>query len=92
MQSIRDEITRRITESLQPEVLEVIDESELHRGHAGHNPEGESHFRLKVVAKNFTGQTRVERQRVVMGLLDDLLKSRIHALSMQLSAPSEAEK
>ncbi len=85
MQPIRAEITRRLTESLNPVKLEVIDESQLHAGHIGHNPEGESHFRVMVVSEKFSGKTRLECQRIVLSLLDDLLKTRIHALSLQLS-------
>ncbi len=73
-------------------MLEITDESDLHRGHAGARPGGESHFRLKVVAQIFEGLSRVERQRLVNRALAEELSGPIHALAMETRTPDEAEK
>jgi BolA family transcriptional regulator, general stress-responsive regulator len=84
------EIEKLLTEALAPDRLEVIDDSEKHRGHAGHDPRGESHFTVVVVSSCFEGQSRVSRQRMVNAALADLLRERVHALSIVTKAPGQA--
>jgi BolA family transcriptional regulator, general stress-responsive regulator len=74
---------------LEPQRLELIDDSARHAGHAGARPEGESHFRLLIVAEAFTGRSRIERQRLVYDALGDLLRTDIHALSITALSPAE---
>jgi BolA family transcriptional regulator, general stress-responsive regulator len=83
------EIARRLTSALSPHRLAVIDDSEKHRGHAGHDARGESHFTVEIVSAAFEGQNRVARQRAVNAALADLLAERIHALAIRAKAPSE---
>lgn len=81
--SIKDKLTR----AFQPQSLDVIDESHLHAGHAGSHPDGESHFRVKIVSDAFAGKSRVDAHRMVNAALADEFKSRLHALAIQASAP-----
>ena len=83
------EITDRLTQALAPTQLQVIDDSEKHRGHAGHDARGESHFTVLIVSPAFTGMTRVQRQRAVNTALAELLKERVHALAIKATAPGE---
>jgi BolA protein len=83
------EITRRLLESLSPTQLQVIDDSEKHRGHSGHDPRGESHFTVEIESPLFAGMTRVQRQRAVNTALAELLKERVHALAIKARAPGE---
>nr|WP_047167049.1 BolA family protein [Sphingomonas sp. Y57] len=83
------EIHRRLTAALAPTRLAVIDDSESHRGHAGHDGSGESHFTVEIESPAFAGQNRVARQRAVNAALDDLLRDRIHALAIRAKAPGE---
>lgn len=92
MQPVRNEITRKITDALHPELLEVIDDSHLHVGHAGHNPAGESHFRVKIVSKLFAGKPRLECHRMVIDILGSELTHRIHSISYVLSASHEENR
>ncbi|MGE0006314.1 MAG: BolA family protein [Parvibaculaceae bacterium] len=80
---IRDKLER----VFQPQALDVADESHLHAGHAGAHPEGESHFRVKIVSDAFTGKSRVQAHRMVNDALAEELRSRVHALAIQASAP-----
>ncbi len=75
--------------SLGPSRVELVDDSEQHRGHGGYNPAGESHFSLRIESSQFAGKSRVERQRMVHKALGDLLEERVHALSIQARAPGE---
>lgn len=88
---IGSEIASRLAEALAPRHLAVIDDSEMHRGHAGHDARGESHFTVEIVADSFEGQNRVARQRAVNAALADLLRDRVHALAIKARAPSEVD-
>jgi BolA protein len=83
------EITKRLQQSLAPTHLVVRDDSEMHRGHAGHDGRGESHFTVEIVAEQFAGMNRVARQRAVNSALGDLLAERVHALAIKAKAPGE---
>jgi BolA protein len=83
------EITRRLTDALQPTRLELEDQSDHHIGHAGHDARGESHFALTIESAAFAGQSRVGRQRLVYRALGDLMVDRVHALTIRALAPGE---
>jgi BolA protein len=86
---VATEIEDRLRAALNPERLAVINDSEKHRGHAGHDGTGESHFTVDVVADAFAGQSRVARQRLVNTALADLLREKVHALAIKARAPGE---
>ena len=86
---VATEMTRRLTEALSPTAMTLIDESDHHIGHAGHDGRGESHFRLEIAAEAFAGCNRVQRQRLVYKALGDLMRDRVHALSIKARAPGE---
>ena len=83
------EIERRLRAALNPTRLAVINDSDKHRGHAGHDGSGESHFTVEVEAEQFAGMTRLARQRAVNAALGDLMKERVHALAIRATAPGE---
>jgi len=84
------EMLRRLGAALAPTSCELVDESALHHGHAGHDGRGESHFRLSIESPAFAGQSRVARQRLVYAALGELMHDRVHALSITARAPGEA--
>jgi BolA protein len=84
------EIERSLRSALAPERLAVIDDSEKHRGHSGHDARGESHFTVEIVAEAFAGKSRVDRHRLVNQALAELLAERVHALAIKAKAPGEA--
>ena len=81
-------IAAKLTQRFIPSYLEVIDESRQHHGHAGARPDGESHFRVKIVAEAFRGTSRVERHRMVNEALAAELRERVHALAVEASPPA----
>jgi BolA protein len=85
---IATEMLKRL-EVLGPSRIELVDDSEQHRGHGGYNPAGESHFSLTIESPAFTGKSRVERQRMVYSALGDLMRERVHALSIRANAPGD---
>ena len=80
---IADEMREKLTE-LAPLQLEIIDESESHRGHGGWREGGETHFRIRMSSPRFEGLNRVARHRLVHQTLGDIVP-RIHALALELS-------
>jgi BolA family transcriptional regulator, general stress-responsive regulator len=86
---VATEMLRRLNSALSPTSIELIDDSEQHRGHRGYNPAGESHFTLRIESPAFEGKNRVERQRMIYGALGDLMEARVHALSIRTTAPGE---
>ena len=87
--STAETIKRKLEVALSPTRLEIIDESARHQGHVGARPEGETHFRVEIVASAFEGRSRLDRHRMVSALLADELAGQIHALSLRTRAPSE---
>ncbi|MBY6046842.1 BolA family protein [Vannielia litorea] len=76
------EIETRLREAFAPTSLEVLDESEAHRGHGGYSPDG-SHFRVRMVAEALEGKSRVAKHRAVNAAVADLFP-RIHALAIEV--------
>lgn len=87
--SVAAEMLSRLNSSLSPTKIELIDDSEQHRGHGGYNPAGESHFTLLIESPAFAGKSRVERQRMIYSALGDLMKERVHALSIRARVAEE---
>jgi BolA protein len=85
---IATEMLKRL-EVLGPSRIELVDDSEQHRGHGGYNPAGESHFSLRIESPAFAGKNRVQRQRMIYAALGELMESRVHALSIRVTAPGE---
>ena len=82
-------IRQRLTGALQPETLEIIDESAKHAGHAGARGGG-GHFVVDIVASAFAGKSLIQRHRLIYDALGDAMQSEIHALSIQARTPDEA--
>lgn len=82
--SVTQEIRDKLTAAFAPRELEVVDDSESHRGHAGYQEGGESHFNVRIRADAFAGASRVARHRAVHGALGPDLIGRIHALALDI--------
>ncbi|SFZ85767.1 transcriptional regulator, BolA protein family [Devosia enhydra] len=87
--SVRDRIVQKLSADFAPDHLEVIDESNKHRGHAGWREGGETHFRVRIGAKGLDSQTRLARHRAVMTALDAEIKAGVHALAIEF-VPGDA--
>jgi BolA protein len=86
----RSDTIRQILQSaLNPVRLGIVDESGQHAGHAGAHPEGQTHFRVTIVAESFDGLSRIERHRKVNALLATELAGTLHALALKTLTPGE---
>ncbi|MGJ5175426.1 BolA family protein [Bradyrhizobium oligotrophicum] len=86
----RDAIIEKLREAFSPESLDVQDESHLHEGHMGHQPSGETHFRVYIVSQAFTGKSRIDRHRLINAALSAELAGSVHALALHAKAPGES--
>ena len=88
--SLQSIIESKLTDAFQPERMSVINESHLHAGHQpGFNGQGESHMRVRIVSKAFSGMSRVDRHRAINALLKPELDAGLHALAVEPAAPGE---
>ena len=84
--NIEAEIKQRL-DDLAPLYFELHNDSHLHAGHAGAREGG--HYRLLIVSERFVGHTRLQRHRIIYDALGELMRSRIHALSIRSLTPDE---
>ena len=75
------QIEEKLRTAFGPSHLEIIDESHLHAGHAGAR-DGKGHFRVTIIADDFSGKSMIKRHRMIYGVLASLLESDIHALTI----------
>ena len=79
-----EQLSQRLHARLQPSLLEVLDESATHAGHAGANGTGfGTHFRVRIASPLFTGRSRVARHRLVYDALQDFMDQGLHALAIE---------
>ena len=84
--SLAEEMRSRLEAAFAPERLEIIDDSDSHRGHAGYQEGGESHWRVVIHSGTFSDMTRIARHRAVHTALGPEIVGRIHALELKISA------
>lgn len=81
-------LRQRLQEALEPDHLEVIDESHMHSGHAGANGSGfGTHFRIRITAQAFIGKSAVARHRLVYDSVQDFMDQGLHALAIEAKTP-----
>ncbi len=83
-------VMRERLAALEPEALEILDDSAAHAGHAGAAPGGNTHWRVAIVARAFEGKAKVARHRMVYAALGELMNNPIHAVQIHALAPGEA--
>jgi BolA protein len=92
-------IRQTLETGLTPLALDVMDESHKHAGHAGvrhlergpagRDDGGVTHIRVRVVAQDFAGKSRIERHRMVNALLAGEIAKGLHAIAIEAKAPGE---
>jgi BolA protein len=84
-------IKQLLNESLKPDLLDIIDNSAAHAGHAGAKSGG-GHYHVTIIAEAFEGKTLVQRHQLIYKALGDMMKQQIHALGINALSPSEETK
>jgi BolA protein len=81
-------VKRRIEEilkrELNPKILEVKNNSDLHFGHLGDDGSGETHFLVKILSNDLLNLTNVEAHRKINNVLNDEFKNGLHALEIKI--------
>jgi BolA protein len=77
--------------ALEPELLEIYDESAEHAGHAGARGGG-GHYQVLIVSRRFAGQSRVTRHRMVYEALGAMMQQQIHAVAITALTPQELQE
>ena len=85
-----ERIREHINQALEPVLLEIIDDSHLHAGHAG-AAGGGGHFTVRIVSEKFSNHNAIERHRMVYAAVNDLMPTEIHALSITALTPEEQQ-
>jgi len=88
--SVAQTIRERLA-ALEPQALDLVDESDLHRGHAGYRDGGGTHWRLSIVSARFSGQSTLQRHRMIYQALGGLMQHPIHALAITARSPEETK-
>jgi BolA family transcriptional regulator, general stress-responsive regulator len=83
-------IRSRLEAALEPEALDIVDDSHRHAGHAGAR-DGRGHFQVRILSRRFAGKKTVERHRMVYAALGSLMQTDIHALGLVASSPDDEE-
>ncbi|WP_298817637.1 BolA family protein [uncultured Roseibium sp.] len=89
--STKQIIADKLQAAFSPSFLNVIDESDKHKGHGGWREGGETHFRVQIASAAFEGMNRVARHRALNDLLADELASGVHALALEIRSDSEPD-
>jgi BolA family transcriptional regulator, general stress-responsive regulator len=87
--TMEERIVTRLKEGLEPQLLDIVDESDRHTGHAGAREGGGTHYRVRIVSGRFAGLNRVARHRLVYQLLPTEFADGLHALALDAKAPDE---
>jgi BolA family transcriptional regulator, general stress-responsive regulator len=88
--SVVTSIEQRLA-GLEPELLEIYDESAEHVGHAGAQAGG-GHYQVLIVSRRFEGESRLSRHRMVYEALSAMLQTQIHALAITALTPEELQE
>ena len=86
--SLHAALTQALTAQLEPVVLELVDDSAAHAGHAG--ARSGAHFNLRIVSARFAGLPRIARHRLVYDALRPWMAEGVHALAIDARTPDEA--
>lgn len=89
MDNVAAAITQLLETAIAPMILEVVDDSAKHEGHAGARPGGQTHFSVMIVSDKFEGKPRVARHRMVYDALNPLFGEGLHALAITARTPGE---
>ena len=83
----------KLETALEPQKLEIINESHLHAGHQENfDGTGETHLRVRIVSTAFENMTRLERHRAINSLAAAEIEAGLHALAIEALTPDEHGK
>ena len=83
MKNYFEEICKKLNDQIEIEDIEIVDNSLKHKGHKYYSPEM-FHLHLKIKSIYLNSLSRVSAQKIVMKVLSEDLKTKIHALEISI--------
>ena len=83
-----ENIRTKLTNALNPDLLDIIDQSAQHAGHEG-AASGGGHYTIHIVSDKFEGKSLIQRHRMIYDVMGDDMEHEIHALSIKSQTPEE---
>ena len=83
MKNYFEEICEKINNQIKIEDIEIVDNSHKHRGHKSFTP-NKFHLHLKIKSLYLNSISRVSAQKMIMKILSQDLKTKIHALEISI--------
>jgi len=84
MANLQQNIEKKIKENLNPEILNIINNSHLHKGHMGDNGTNETHFKIEIRSSNLDNLNRIQAHRKINSLLREEFDQGLHALEIKI--------
>ena len=78
-----EEICEKLNKKIEIEEIEVVDNSYKHKGHKFYSPK-KFHLHLKIRSLYLNSLSRVVAQKMIMKILNQDLKTKIHALEISI--------
>ena len=82
-------LQKKLSKAFCPSRLTIENQSHLHKGHAGSPETGESHFKINITSSDFEGLSQIQRHQKIYKILEEELKTSLHALSIRAKTPDE---
>jgi len=83
----QERIRSTLNAVFSPSLLEIVDDSARHAGHAGASAEGESHYTVRIAADSLSELGRIGAHRAVNDALKNEFETGLHALSIRILPP-----
>ena len=83
MKNYFEEIRAKLSKEIEIESIEIVDNSHKHKGHKYFTPE-KLHLHLKIRSLYLNSLSRVSAQKIIMKVLSNDLKTKIHALEISI--------
>ena len=83
MKNYFDKINKKLKKQIAIEELLIVDNSHKHKGHKFFTPD-KYHLHLKIKSLYLKSLSRVSAQKLVMKILKEDLKTKIHALEISI--------
>lgn len=82
----RKESIKNKLKVLNPEILEVLDVSDQHKGHIG-NPDGkgQTHYEIIITASTLSNNTKLKQHRIINDLLKEEFANGLHSVSIKIA-------
>ena len=83
MTDLLKKIEKKIIKILNPEKIELLDNSDLHKKHKSFDV-NKKHLKLIIYSEKLRAIKKIEAHKIIFSLLEDEMKNKIHALEIEI--------